>query len=85
MKFVKTRLTGKARLAITADVADLDGVIAVLKKRCQGDKYHVIEAKLANIKQNGKDATAFTNQVNELAENLLSVYISEGVRADTAE
>uniref|UniRef100_A0A1Y1L2Y9 RNA-directed DNA polymerase n=2 Tax=Photinus pyralis TaxID=7054 RepID=A0A1Y1L2Y9_PHOPY len=85
LKFVKTRLTGKARLAVTADVADLDGVITVLKKRCQCEKSHVVEAKLANIKQNGKDATAFTNQVNDLAANLLSMYISEGVRADTAE
>jgi hypothetical protein len=40
---------------------------------------------LLTLKQNGKDAVSFTNQINELAASLQSAYLSEGVRADTAE
>jgi hypothetical protein len=85
VNFVKTRLTGKARLAVTDDIRNLDEIIQILKQKCSGEKSHTIEAKLLTLKQNGKDAVSFTNQINELAASLQSAYLSEGVRADTAE
>lgn len=85
LNFVKTRLTGKARLAITDDITTLDAVIQVLKAKCKGEKSSVVEAKLLNVKQNGKDASAFTKQIDDLASSLLTAYLSEGIPSGTAE
>jgi hypothetical protein len=82
VNFVKTRLIGKARLAVTDEIQNLDKIIQILKQKCSGEKSHTIDAKLLTLKHNGKDAVSFTNQINDLAASLQSAYLSEGVRAD---
>jgi hypothetical protein len=72
----------KARLAVTDEIQSLDEIIQILKQKCSGETSHTIEAKLLTLTQN---AVSFTNQINELAASLQSAYLSEGVRADTAE
>jgi hypothetical protein len=54
VNFVKTRLTGKARLAVTDEIQSLDEIIQILKQKCSGETSHTIEAKLLTLKQNGK-------------------------------
>jgi hypothetical protein len=49
VNFVKTRLTGKARLAVTDDIRNLDEIIQILKQKCSGEKSHTIEAKLLEL------------------------------------
>jgi hypothetical protein len=34
VNFVKTRLTGKARLAVTDEIRSLDEIIQILKQKC---------------------------------------------------
>lgn len=85
LNFIKTRLTGKARLAIQDNISTLDQVIVALKQKCKGDNSQLLEAKLLSTKQLSKDAITYAKEIEDLALGLTAAYISEGVREDTAE
>lgn len=78
-RFLKTRLTGKARLGLPERLATIDDIIADVKTRCE-DKTtpENILAKLKAVKQ--KDtAEKFCDEVERLTIKLKAVYLNSGI------
>lgn len=82
-KFIKTRLTGTARQAITG-AQNLTEIIAKLKTQCSvKSSSDNLMAKLKNLKQ--KDSIDnFCDQVEQLTLRLATTYIQEAIPADKA-
>lgn len=84
VRFVKTRLTGKARQAI-GELNDLQQIIDAIKLRC-GAKISAdgVLAKLKAARQTSS-TEIFCETVEKLTNDLRSAYINENIPADTAE
>lgn len=80
VKFIKTRITGKAKYAITEDIT----TIALIKEKIKSKfstrlSTDALLAQLRSCRQGGKKITDFANQIEDLSRQLTRALISEGV------
>lgn len=84
-KFVKARLEGKALEALSDNVVDVQGIIAVLKKDIKNEPSEVIEGRFAALRLEKGNFVKFT----ELAEKQVEAYrrslVNEGISKTKAQ
>jgi len=78
VNLVKSKLKGTARNLITNETT-LAAVRLKLKSAVKGESVEVLTAKILNTKQNGKNATTYSNEIESLAKSLEAAYISDGL------
>lgn len=84
IRFIKTRLTGKARAAIDENVVDINEIVNKLKLRCGvTPSPDVFVSKLNQTKQIG-DINKFANEIENLVLHLEKAYISENIPVEVA-
>lgn len=84
LRFILTRLTGKARAAVGDNPQDINEIINRLKTKCgitSTPDFYI--SKLNATKQVG-DITKFTNEIENLAILLEKAYLSENIPIDVA-
>lgn len=85
IRFIKTRLTGKARLGLPDVLNSIDELINDVKTRCKGTvTSESIVAKLKGTKQRG-DTEKFCNTIEYLCNQLQATYVEIGVPAAVAK
>lgn len=85
IKFLRTRLTGKARLGLPDNFATIDDLIKNVKSRCEEIVTpESILAKLKTTKQRG-ETDSFCNDVDSLCSQLRATYIESGVPDEIAK
>lgn len=79
VRFLKTRLTGKARLGLAENLNTIDALIDDVKQRCaeQITPANII-AKLKTTKQKG-DTNNFCDEIDKLTNKLKSIYVGQGI------
>lgn len=85
LKFIKTRLSGKARQAICDEVGqDCAALVQKVAEKCKGHKTpENIIAKMRSCKQ--KDSIeSFCKQIESLTDNLIELYIDFKVPSEVA-
>lgn len=85
VKFLKTRITGKARIGLPANLNTVDEVVADIKRRCEErtSPDHVL-AKLKQIKHTGDNIT-FCNEVETLTNKLKGIYLEKQIPENVAQ
>lgn len=84
LRFIKTRLIGKARVVVGENPVDTNEIITKLKDRCGKTKSpDVLVAKLKEAKQTG-EINKFTSEIEGLVLLLEKAYISEDIPIETA-
>lgn len=85
IKFLRTRLTGKARLALPENFGTVDELIENVKSRCTSTVTpDNISTKLKATKQTG-DLDQFCNEIDTLCNQLHASYIESGVPENVAK
>lgn len=82
--FIKTRLKGTARNLISTETT-IQAIIARLRSTVKAEDVSVLTAKLMNIRQQGKTATSYVKEIEDLTKSLQGAYISDGLSLETAE
>lgn len=87
VKFIRTRITGKAKSVLTDDIKTVAQIKAKLKEKFTVKlSSDAILAQLRNCKQGNRKLTDFSKQVEDLSSLLTRAFISENVATnDTAE
>lgn len=84
LRFVKTRLSGKARSAIGDNPQNIEELLDKLETKCKSYiSPESVVAKLNNAKQTG-ELLKFAEQIEKLTLDLERAYIDEHVPIDTA-
>lgn len=79
VRFLRTRLTGKARLGLPENLNTIDAIINDVKARCSEQvSPENILAKLKSTKQKG-DANSLCDEVDNLTNKLKSIYVGQGI------
>lgn len=82
-KFVKTRLSGRARLALPTNVATLQGIIDAVSNNCKStESPDTVLAKLNRLRYTR--AENFLEQVEALSTQLTTMYIQSKIPTDVA-
>lgn len=84
INLIKTKLKGTARNLIS-DESTINNVIATLTGNVKGESVEVIQAKLMNVRQGGKNANAYVSEIESLTRSLESAYISDGLSQQLAQ
>lgn len=85
IKFLKTRLSGKARQCLPEKIATIDELLQHVKEQCaEFVTPHSILAKLKNTRQNA-GVEKFCTDVENLTSQLRNVYISQKIPGDVAK
>lgn len=85
IKFVKTRLLGKARLGLPTNINTIEQLIADVKSRCEEKTTpENILAKFKQIKITG-DLTSFCNEVENLTNKLKGIYLEKLIPENVAQ
>lgn len=84
ISLIKTKLVGTARNLISTE-ATIQQIINKLKSSVKGESVEVIQSKILNIKQQGKNANAYANEIEDLTKRLETAYISDGLPNETAK
>lgn len=85
LKFLKTRLNGKARVGLPLRLTTIDELINDVKRRCQDQQTpDNLLAKFKNIKQR-TDTNSLCDEVDNLTIKLKSIYIQQGIPDDVAQ
>lgn len=84
IQFIKTRITGKARLGLPTEINTVDALIADVKQRCEEKTSpESILAKFKQLKLQS-DVTTFTNEVETLTNKLKKIYLEKRIPDDVA-
>lgn len=84
VKFVKTRLNGKARSTLPANVDSLADIINSVKENCASrETPQSVAAKLKSLVKTN-DSAKFFNDVEQLTTQLTSLYVKEEIPLNTA-
>ncbi|XP_055308444.1 uncharacterized protein DDB_G0287625-like [Sitodiplosis mosellana] len=78
LKFVMTRMEGKARELFTEPPADIDAIITRLKDKIKPDSSKIIEGKILALRADKSSLTKFSEQAEKLAEELNRSLCREG-------
>lgn len=85
IKFLKTRLNGKARQCLPENIATIDDLVKQVKEQCmEVISPQSIIAKLKVSSQKG-DVAKFCSEVESLTTQLQNVYISQKIPGDVAK
>lgn len=85
VKFLKTRLTGKARIGLPENLVTIDAMVNDVKARCsERISPENILAKLKNTKQKG-DTNTICDEVDALSNKLKSIYLGQGIPEEVAK
>lgn len=85
IKFLKTRLLGKARIGLPANIPTIDVLINDVKSRCKDQqKPENIIAKIKNVKQR-TDINSLCDEIDNLTIKLKSIYVQEGIPENIAQ
>lgn len=85
LEFVKSRLNKKAR-DVAGSATTIESMIEKLQQSCTSTtNSETEEARLAAMKQKGKDATTFATEIQTLTDGLSNMYIKEGVPPSMAQ
>lgn len=87
IRFIKTRITGRAKLSITPDLQTLDAIKAKLRQKFSMKlSSDAILAQLKATQQGSKKLTDYISQIENLTAQLTRAFISENVASgETAE
>lgn len=80
---IKTKLKGSARILIS-DENTIQSIIAKLKTTVRGETVDVVNAKLMNVRQQGKNANTYAKEIEDLTRKLETAYISDGLPTQVA-
>lgn len=84
IKFVKTRLTGRARSALPETITTLTQIVDAVKQNCASTETpESISAKLKALKTKG-DPTKYLDEVESLTSKLTSLYVQSSVPINIA-
>ncbi|KAI8117967.1 hypothetical protein CVS40_10305 [Lucilia cuprina] len=83
IQLVKTKLRGTARNLIS-DETTLSEIIAKLSNTVKGESVDMVTAKLMNVRQLGKTATAYAKEIEDLTRKLETSYIKDGLPTNVA-
>lgn len=85
IKFIKTRISGKARSALPANPQTFDEITDAIKQVCQDTETpDSIIAKLKATQHKG-DKQKFCDEVETLSQKLSTLYINNNIPADVAK
>lgn len=84
IEFIKTKLVGTTRSAITTENT-VDAIILALKNKIKYESTDVIAAKIMNVKQLNKPANQFSKEIEDLTKSLENAYIKDGVSPSLAD
>lgn len=85
VRFLKTRLTGKARLGLAENLNTIEAVVEDVKARCsERVSPENIIAKLKNVKQK-TDTNSLCDEIDTLTQKLKSVYVGQGIPEGVAK
>lgn len=85
IKFLKTRLLGKARIGLSVNIDTIDALIADVKLRCKDQQTpENIIAKIKNVKQKA-DTNSLCDEIDNLTLKLKSIYIQQGIPENIAQ
>lgn len=79
LRFVKSKLEGKALECVPADANTVDEIITALNNQIKPDNSKVVAGKLLALKPDKAKLTDFTEQAEKLAEALQRSLIIEGI------
>lgn len=83
IKFIKIKLTGKARQGLPANINTFDDLIADIQRRCKSKETpKSLEAKFNQL--NPANKNEFCDAVENITQDLKSLYLDQGVPTDTA-
>lgn len=85
LKFIGTKLIGKARRALPSDPKKVSDIITALRKEIKHEPSRVIEGKIIALRLDRKNISKFSEQANKLAEQLEESLIFEGHTKDKAQ
>lgn len=78
VSMIKTKLSKKARTCLLPTDNTIPLIIARLRASIVSESSEALIAKMQNVKQKEKKANKFSKEIEELADQLQSAYISEG-------
>lgn len=84
LKFVKTRLTGKARVGLPDNIASIPDLLTNIKNRCEEKtSAESVIAKLKSIKIKDNVET-FCTEIENLTSKLKNIYVGQQIPDDVA-
>lgn len=85
IKFLRTRLTGKARIGLPANILTIDELINDVKLRCRDQKTpENLISKIKNIKHRS-DTNGLCEEIDNLTMQLKCIYIQQGIPENIAQ
>lgn len=78
LKFVLTRLDGKAREAVPENVESVDEIMKCLKEKIKTESSKIIEGRILALRAEKNNLTKFAERAEELAEQLRRSLCVEG-------
>lgn len=85
VKFIKTKLEGKALEALPEDVLTANEIIRALREKIKPDTSKVVIGRLLALRAERNALQKFQQQAEDLADQLRRAYISEGMTHHLAE
>lgn len=80
IKFIKTRITGRAKLALTEDIQTVDAIKKKLRQKFSAKlSSDAILSQLKSTQQGNKKLTDFIAQIENLSSQLTRAFIAENV------
>lgn len=79
LRFVKSKLEGKALESIPAEPASVDEIITALRRQIQPDNSKVVAGRLLALRPDRSKLVEFTEQAEKLADALQRSLIIEGI------
>lgn len=83
-KFILSRIGGKAREHMPAEIDSVDEIVRILKEKVKHEPSKVIEGRMLALKTEKFGLTSFAKSVNELADKFRTSLIFEGYNREHA-
>lgn len=85
LKFVRSKLEGRAEEFVPDDCKSIDDLIEALKAKIKPENSKIIEGKMLALRLKGGDFTKFSDEMEKLSEALRRTLIVEGISKAKAE
>lgn len=85
IKFVKTKLQGKALECIPEEISNVKEIIHALKRKIKPESSKIVLGRFLSLRGERNNFTDFQKQAEELSDALNRAYISEGMSQKLAE
>lgn len=81
---IKTKVKGTLLTAIDSETT-INGIKTIIKANTKGESVQSVTAKLLAVRQNNKNASDFTKEIEELSEKLKIAYLMDGIPGASAD